>query len=498
MRRFPSATLLLFALPLVGLACLAAGCEGASSTSPLFERVDPATSGVTFENTLAEGAAFNIFTYPYYYNGGGVAVGDLDGDDRPDLFFTANELENRLYLNRTEPGGPLRFEDVTEAAGVGGLGNWSTGVTMADVNADGRLDLYVMNVGGFLDRAGRNELFINDGVGEDGVVRFSEQADTYGLDFEGYATHATFFDYDRDGDLDVYLLNHSTHTERTYKPAAQVRTRNERAGDRLLRNDATPTGARFAEVSQQAGIRSGAAGYGLSSIAADFDDDGWPDLYVGNDFHENDLLYLNNQDGTFREVIETAMPHTSTFSMGADAADLDNDGQLDLAVLDMLPARERIRKTSDDGDTYVLYELKRSLGYHHQLARNTLQLNRGLAPDGTLRFSDIAPLAGVEATDWSWAALFADLDLDGQRDLFISNGIYRRPNDLDYINYVSSEVVQATLMQGTEESTLALLDEMPQVPIPNAAFRNVGRLRFEDVAERKTSGLPRLHWHHAI
>ncbi|MEL7362698.1 MAG: CRTAC1 family protein, partial [Bacteroidota bacterium] len=459
------------------------GCAGDASAPSLFERLDPATTGVTFENTLAEGPAFNIFNYPYYYNGGGVAVGDLDGDNRPDLFFTSNEQENRLYLNRTEVGGPIRFEDVTEQTGIGGLGTWSTGVAMADVNADGRLDLYVMNLGGYLDRSGRNELFINEGVGEDGLPRFSEQADTYGLDFEGYATHAAFFDYDRDGDLDVYLLNHSTHTERTYKRAELVRTRHERAGDRLLRNDRTNGSIRFTEVTEQAGILSGAAGYGLSTAVADFDDDGWPDLYVGNDFHENDLLYLNNQDGTFREVIRGTMPHTSTFSMGADAADVDNDGRVDLVVLDMLPAREDIRKTSDDGDTYALYELKRTLGYHHQLARNTLQLNRGLAPDGTPRFSDVAPLAGVEATDWSWAALFADFDLDGHRDLFVTNGIFRRPNDLDYINYVSSEVVQASLMQGTTEQDLALLDEMPQVPIPNAAFRNAGGLRFEDVAQ---------------
>ncbi|MEO1725750.1 MAG: VCBS repeat-containing protein [Bacteroidota bacterium] len=474
----PFVRALVLSASLVSLGC------GASSEAPLFERLDPSATGVTFTNPLAEAASFNIIDYPYYYNGGGVAVGDVDGDERPDLFFTANEQENRLYLNRTQANGPIRFEDVTDQAGVGGLGNWSTGVTMVDVNADGRLDLYVMNVGGYLDRSGRNELFINEGHGDDGVLRFTEQADTYGLDFEGYATHATFFDYDRDGDLDAYLLNHSTHTERTYKRAELVRTRHERAGDRLLRNDATPNGPRFTEVSQEASIRSGAAGYGLSTAVADFNGDGWPDLYIGNDFHENDLLYLNNQDGTFREVIQTAMAHTSTFSMGADAADLDNDGRIDLAVLDMLPDDEAIRKTSNDGDTFTLYELKRSLGYHHQLARNTLQLNRGVATDGVPRFSDIAPLAGTAATDWSWAALFADFDLDGHKDLFITNGIFRRPNDLDYINYVASADAQIALQQGTDESILALLDKMPRVPIPNAAFRNDGLLRFEDVAEK--------------
>ncbi len=468
-------------LTLYLLTALLAGCAEREDEAPLFERLDPEATGVTFANTLDEGEDFNIFNYLYYYNGGGVATGDFDGDGLLDLYFTANERPNRFYLNRTVAGGPIRFEDVTDAAGVAGTGNWSTGVAAADVNADGLLDLYVMNVGGYLDRVGRNELFVNDGPGPDGVLRFTERAAAYGLDFEGYATHAAFFDYDRDGDLDVYLLNHSTHTERTYKPAAAVRERHERAGDRLLRNE----GGRFVDVSEAAGIRSGAAGYGLSTAVADFNDDGWPDLFVGNDFHENDFLYINDRadasgNVTFTEVVETAMPHTSTFSMGADAADLDGDGRLDLVVLDMLPSSEAIRKGSAEGDSYSLYELKRRLGYHHQLARNVLHLNRG--GEGTPRFSDIAPLAGIEATDWSWSALFADLDDDGRRDLFITNGIYRRPNDLDYVNYISSEVVQSSLQQGVPETDLALLEKMPQVPIPNAAFRNRGDLTFENAA----------------
>ena len=464
------------------LAVLAlVGCRGGAE-DPLFVALDPAETGVTFENVLEEGAGLNILSYLYYYNGGGVAAGDLDGDGLPDLYFTSNEGPNALYLNRTEPGGPIRFEDATEAAGVAGSSDWTTGVTMADVDGDGRLDLYVSAVGAYRGQRGRNELFLNEGPGPDGAPRFREAAAEVGLDFEGFGTQAAFFDYDRDGDLDVYLLNHAVHTDRTYARPAQTRQRDERAGDRLYRNDASEGGAvRFTEVTEEAGILSGISGYGLSVVATDADGDGWPDLYVGNDFHEHDFLYLNNRDGTFREASQTALAHTSRFSMGADAGDLDGDGRPDLVVLDMAPRREAVRAVSAGDDTYDVAELKREMGYGAQIARNSLQLNRGTAADGDPRFSDVAALAGVEATDWSWAALLADLDLDGRRDLYVTNGIWRRPNDLDYVNYVASAVVQQDLATGVSEENLALLDKMPQVAIPNEAFRNVGGLRFEDV-----------------
>ena len=468
----------LVALAVLLAAMSGAGCQergdAAGTDGPLFERLDSVATGITFANTLAEGPDFNILNYPYYYNGGGVATGDVNGDGRLDLFFTSNEGPDRLYVNR----GAMRFEDVTNAAGVAGSGNWTTGAVMADVNGDRRLDLYVMNVGGYLDRTGRNELFINDGAGPDGVPRFTERAGEFGLDFEGYATHAAFFDYDRDGDLDAYLLNHATHTEGTYRPATATRVRSARASDRLMRND----GGRFTDVSEAAGIVGESSGYGLSIAVADFDDDGWVDLYVGNDFHESDYLYRNNRDGTFTEMGAKATPHTSTFSMGSDAADVDGDGRVDLVVLDMLPAREAILKTSAGADTYAIYMLKRRLGYNHQLSRNTLQLNRG-GTDSTLRFSDVAQMAGVSATDWSWAALLADLDLDGHRDLFITNGIYRRPNDLDYINYVSGEVVQQSLAQGAPDANRELLDQMPRVPLAKYAYRNRGDVTFEDVSK---------------
>ena len=465
---------------MLGLVLLGFTLHLAACTSPedptLFERLPPERTGVTFANTLEESPRFNILNYLYYYNGGGVAIGDLNGDDLPDLYFTANEDSNRLYLNQ----GDFRFADVTEEAGVSGSANWTTGVTMADVNGDGLLDLYVSAVGGYLDRYGRNELFINRGPGADGVLRFTEEAAAYGLDFQGFSTHATFLDYDRDGDLDAYLLNHTTHYEGTYGDTSLRDERHARAGDRLLRNDE----GQFVDVSEEAGIYGGVTGYGLSVTVTDVDVDGWPDLYVANDFHENDFLYLNQGDGTFAESIEAATGHTSRFSMGSDAADVDGDGRPDLVVLDMLPQREEILKTSAGAERFEIYNLKRRLGYGSQFARNTLQLNRGTAQPGQPpRFSDVAYLAGIQATDWSWSPLLADFDRDGWRDLFVSNGIYRRPNDLDYINYVADEAVQRSLQQGITEENLTLLDAMPQVPLANYAFGGSDSLFFSSKAE---------------
>ena len=452
----------------------------AACTSPeaptLFEPLPPERTGVTFANTLQESPRFNILNYLYYYNGGGVAVGDVNGDDLPDLYFTANEDSNKLYLNQ----GDFHFQDVTAEAGVAGLSNWTTGVTMADVNADSLLDIYVSAVGGYLDRNGRNELFINQGAGPDGVPTFTEEAEAYGLDFQGFATHATFFDYDRDGDLDAYLLNHSTHYEGTYGEATLREAPHARAGDRLLRND----DHRFTDMSQEAGIYSGVTGYGLSATVTDVNGDGWPDLYVANDFHENDFLYLNQGDGTFAETGQAAMGHTSRFSMGSDAADVNGDRRPDLVVLDMLPRREDVLKTSASAESFDIYNLKRRLGYGHQLARNTLQLNQGVSgPGQPPRFSDVGQLGGVQATDWSWSALLADLDQDGFRDLFVTNGIYRRANDLDYINYLADEAIQRSLAQGITEENLTLLEKMPQIPLANYAFQGSDSLVFTDQAE---------------
>ena len=442
---------------------LALACHPAKQEPPLFELLSPSVTGVRFENRLPEDTAYNILNYLYYYNGGGVAAGDVNGDGLPDLYFTANVGGNHLYLNR----GNYHFEDVTARAGVGGAGGWTTGVTMADVNGDGRLDLYVSGVS-YLGMQGHNILYINNGDGT-----FTDRTAEFGLGHVGYSTQALFFDYDGDGDLDMFLLNHSVHTEQTIGRQADRNARNPRTGGMLFRND----GGHFTDVSAQAHIYGGVEAFGLGVVASDFNLDGCPDLYVANDFQENDYLYINNCDGTFSERIATATGHTSRFSMGVDAADVNNDGLPDLISVDMLPQREEILKTSASAESYNLFDMKVKAGYHAQYARNALQLNRGAG-----RFSEIGYQAGVFATDWSWAPLFADLDNDGRKDLFITNGIYRRPNDLDYINYVGNEAVQASLARGITRDNLSLLQKMPQVPLANYAFHNNGDLTFTNLA----------------
>ena len=417
-----------------------AACRPAGQ--PLFVLQPPESTGLAFVNTLPEDSAFNIQNYLYYYNGGGVAAGDIDGDGLPDLYLTSNLGSNRLYRNL----GNFRFEDITAKSGVADSVGWKTGVAMADVNGDGRLDIYVSGVS-YLAMHGRNVLYINNGD-----QTFTDRTKEYGLEHVGYSTQTAFFDYDGDGDLDMYLLNHSVHTERGVSTHPQRTPRHSRAGDKLFRND----GGHFIDVSERAHIYGGVEGYGLGVIASDLNLDGCPDLYIANDFQENDFLYWNNCDGTFTEGIERAAPHTSRFSMGVDAADFNNDGRPDLAVLDMLPEREEILKTSANAESFNVFNLKLQAGYHAQYARNTLQLNRGRG-----LFSDIGYLAGVYATDWSWAPLFADLDNDGYKDLFITNGIYRRPNDLDYITYQKP---------------------LPQVPLASYAYRNNGDFTFTNRA----------------
>ncbi|HJQ21419.1 MAG TPA: VCBS repeat-containing protein [Gemmatimonadaceae bacterium] len=450
------------ALALGGL--LATACqEQQPAPPPLFELLDSARTGVTFVNFVPETPEFNIVNFLYYYNGGGVAVGDVNNDGLQDLYFSSNLGANHLYINR----GNYRFEDVTARAGVAGPPGWKTGVTMADVNGDGFVDIYVCAVN-YLTMRGHNVLYINNGDGT-----FTDRTAQYGLDFEGYATQALFFDYDGDGDLDMYLLNNSTHGERALvAQGAAEATRNPRVSDRLYRND----GGHFTDVSARAGIHAG-IDYGLGVVSSDFNVDGCPDLYVANDFQENDYLYVNNCDGTFRDSITTATGHTSQYSMGVDAADVNNDLRSDVFVADMLSDRAAIRDSSVSFESWELYARRLAAGYHPQFSRNTLLLNRG-----ALRFSDIAPYAGVAATDWSWAPLLADYDNDGRKDVFVTSGIYRRPNDRSYIAYVSNPAIQTALSRNDTTTMMALLRRMPHVAIPNHAFRNEGNLRFRDVA----------------
>jgi len=452
-----------------------AGC-GRAREPQLFERLPPERTGVTFANRLPDDTTFDILAYLYYYDGGGVAVGDVNNDGLPDLYFTSNVGPNRLYLNK----GNYRFEDVTERAGVADSGPWKTGVTMADVNGDGFVDIYVSGVD-YLGMHGHNVLYINNGDGT-----FTDRTKEYGLDFAGFATQALFFDYDGDGDLDMYLLTHSPHPERASPSHVVHGPRPPGVGDRLYRND----GGHFVDVSERAGLYGGAPRYGLGVVASDLNGDGCPDLYVANDFQEDDFLYINNCDGTFTESGATALGHTSHAAMGVDAADFNNDGRADLAVLDMLPDEEKILKTSANAESFDVYLEKLAAGYHPQYARNTLQLNGGAVGEGPVRFSEIGYLAGVYATDWSWAPLFADLDNDGYKDLFITTGIYRRPNDLDYLAYVANPTVQASLRQEMGGLVRTLIRKMPQVPSPNYAYRNNGDLTFTNEARAWGLGEP--------
>jgi hypothetical protein len=419
----------------------------------LLQSISPKSSGVNFSNNIKEDADHSIINYIYYYNGAGVAVGDVNNDGLQDLYFVGNSTPNKLYLNL----GDFKFEDITEQANVGGNASWQTGVTMIDINQDGWLDIYVSAVSNLLDFTGHNELYINN---QDGT--FTEDSANYGLDIASYATQAYFFDYDKDGDLDAYIVNHSVHTTYSYGPAETRNDRKPLVGDLLLRNN----NGKFEDISEIAKIYGGANNYGLSASLADFNNDGWTDIYVCNDFHENDYYYINNQDGTFTEQVDAAFSIISNFSMGSDAADINADGLPDLITLDMLPQKERILKETEGDDAlYFIQQRLRKLGYKDQFARNMLQINNN---NGKL-FTEKALMDDVAATDWSWGALFADFNNDTHQDLFISNGILRRPNNLDFRNYV----VNAFKGRNQDDGLAWLfksIDSMPSGKVPNKIF----------------------------
>lgn len=443
--------------------------EPTVAEQPLFRLLREEQTGLDFRNETTQNNNFNLFMYMYFFNGGGLAAEDFNQDGKVDLYFTNNMGENRMYLNE----GNMRFQDVTAEAGVEGLpGGWSNGASVVDINNDGLLDIYVSQVGEYQSIQGRNQLFVCQEI-KDGVPVYIDEAIPYGLDLVGFGTQAAFFDYDLDGDLDMFQLNHSLHLNGTFGQKHTFEDKQHpRAGDRLFRRD----GDTFTEVTIDAGIKSSVIGYGLGVTMTDVNLDGWPDIYVGNDFHENDYLYLNQQDGTFKEVLTEQIKHTSRFSMGVDVADINNDAQPDILSLDMLAEDPTVLKRSLGEDTYKLFRFKLGYGYNHQYSRNTLQLNNG---NGT--FSEIGRYAGIEATDWSWSALFFDFENDGYRDLFISNGIPRRMNDLDYINYrKSSELTYKETANMLEETDLAVIDSMPRIKLRNKFYHNTGELRFAD------------------
>jgi len=359
----------------------------------------------------------------------------------------------------------MEFEDISVKAGIEGFSDWKTGVTMADVNADGLLDIYVCAVGNFKGMEGSNELYINNGD-----LTFTEKANAFGLDFTGFSTQAAFFDYDKDGDLDCYLLNHAVHNTRSYDRVNTRMLKDNEAGDYLYRNE----GGHFKDVSKESGIYQAAMGYGLGLSVGDLNNDGWLDLYVSNDFHEDDYYYINQQDGTFKEGIKDHFKHLSRFSMGSDMADINNDGYQDIMTLDMYPEDEKVEKSSVGEDPLDIYLYKLQFGYFNQYSRNCLQLNMG-----GKKFSDIAASSGVAATDWSWSTLLADYDGDGIKDIFISNGILRRPNDLDYLKFVIGDSLHYGLPT-SEKLDQQAIDLMPSGKVHNYLYKGAKDLRFLD------------------
>ncbi len=458
-----SISILLFTV-LILMSCGGSGSSGEKDAGNRgsFERLDARRTGITFANQLTETEELNVLSYEYFYNGGGVAIGDINNDGLPDLYFSANMLPNKLYLNK----GDLNFEDITEAAGVAGRpGSWNTGVSMVDINADGYLDIYLCYSGDLPVAQRRNELYLNNGD-----ATFTEKAAVYGLDVPAYTTQALFFDYDRDNDLDVYLLNHNIEEFQNFDASFVKKMKDKYAGDQLLRND----NGRFVNVTEAAGIINNPLGFGLGVAASDLDNDGWLDLYVSNDYIEEDYLYMNKGDGTFSEELEKRLGHIPHFSMGSDIADYNNDGRTDILALDMLPEDNRRQKLLFGPDKYEKYQSQLRNGYYHQVMRNMLQLNNG---DGT--FSEVGQLAGISNTDWSWAALFADFDNDGWKDLFISNGYLRDYTNRDFMDYYADQRIRE--LRGEKSAALMeIINQMESSKTHNYIFRNNGDLSFSN------------------
>ncbi|RTY84191.1 CRTAC1 family protein [Flavobacterium sp. LS1P28] len=439
----------------------------------LFSKVDASQTGINFINEVKNGADMNIFKYRNFYNGGGVAIGDINNDGLSDVYFTSNLGDNKLYLNK----GNFKFEDISKKAGIEGTKTWSTGVVMVDINADGFLDIYVCNAGNSMGDLQQNELFINNGDNT-----FTEKAAEYNLADTGITTHAAFFDYDKDGDLDVYILNNS------FIPVSSLNYSNKRdlrdkdwdvaeilkgGGDKLMRND----NGKFVDVSKEAGIYGSLIGFGLGVTVGDVNGDLYPDIYISNDFYERDYLYINNKNGTFTEQIQGWTSHISQSSMGADMADVNNDGKADIFVTDMLPEPDERLKTTTNFENYDLFTRKVNLDFYTQYMQNTLQIN-----NGNNQFLEIANHAGVAKTDWSWGALLFDMDNDGYKDIYVCNGIYNDLTNQDFVDFFANEFMQKMVVTGKKEEIQTIISKMPSTPIPNYAFKNNKNLTFTNEA----------------
>lgn len=439
--------------------------------APLFELMRPEQTGITFANMLTPAETLNTYVFRNFYNGGGVAIGDVNHDGLADVFLTGNQVSNRLYINL----GNFHFEDVTEEAGLHSAGAWTTGVSMVDINGDGWLDLYLSKSGPPGGPKRHNELFVNQ---HDGT--FVERAHEYGIAFQALGIHASFFDYDGDRDLDTYVLSNPVRSLDDLQPAPNLRQLPDPdGGNRLLRND----NGQFTDVTTASGIYSSKIGFGLGVSAADLNRDGWTDLYVSNDFFERDYLYLN-QDGTFIDAGTGATQTMSLSSMGGDIADYNGDGWPDIFISDMLPDLPWRYQSRIAFPSWPAYLKSVADGYHHQATRNTLQLNRGPLPDGQIRFSEVSRIAGLESTDWSWGGLIADFDLDGHRDIFVPNGIFKDLLDQDFISRASNADSLRSLFLSHEQPILKLLEQVPSHALSNHMFAGSSDLRFEDVSQQ--------------
>jgi len=448
------------------VVCFIAACKQESSTT-LFNQLGHEETGIEFQNTLFDDDNLNILKYSYFYNGGGVAIGDINNDGLPDILFTGNMVKNRLYLNK----GNFKFENITDKAGIATKEGWCTGATMVDINGDGKLDIYICRSADGISARRKNLLFINNGD-----LTFTEKAAEYGVDNDGFSTQAAFFDYDKDGDLDLFIINHSLQ-QYTTGAAENPGWRNLRQPAyecKLYRNDysAALGHAVYTDVSAQAGITSNVLTFGLGLAISDFNNDGWPDVYVSNDFNEADYLFINNRNGTFTEKVSSAMDHTSLYSMGSDAADYNNDGLTDLLTLDMLPEDNRTIKMHSGAENFDKFQMLFSHGFFNQYSRNMLHQNNG---DGT--FSEVGQLAGVSNTDWSWSALFADYDNDGYKDLFVTNGYVKDYTEMDFVKYSVDRTIKYK-QHDSVDAVSEYIRKMPSIEIPKYIFQNQGNGTF--------------------